>query len=457
VIGSEQNSAVEQPIVRSAADATALGMAFQLETLGDGRRRFTFVGQRCLAVNGVPAEAVLADASLLYDMILPEHRAAFAAAEAGATAGRRPFDVEVAVRRPDGAIRWHRIASMPRVQPDGRILWDGLQVDVTDRRRMAAELQEQRHRLTMAVEATGLGFWEWDLAADRLTWSDRNRQLFGLSPDDDVTITRYMELVHPDDREKAQAVYLEASKRPDGADFSIEHRIITPAGVTRWLSSHGRITTDETGAVALVVGTTLDVTEHRNAEEGRALLLGELAHRSKNGIAIIMAIVAQTAKGQETVEGFEDLLMARLQAMAASIDLVTAAGGGPVDLLEVATKTLTTFGLGRFDIDEALEGVTVRGDIGAGMGLLLHEMATNAVKYGSLSLPVGRVALIRAETDDGAAAFDWREVGGPEVKLTNRQGFGTRMLQQVLRPGGGRVNFEFESTGFRARVEFPTA
>src|SRR6185437_13178886 len=97
-------------------------MAFQIEGKPDGSRRFTFVGQRCLAVNGVPAETAMADAATLYSMILPEHRAAFDAAEAQALATLQPFDVEVAMRRADGEVRWHRIASMPRPQPDGRIL-----------------------------------------------------------------------------------------------------------------------------------------------------------------------------------------------------------------------------------------------------------------------------------------------------------------------------------------------
>src|SRR5215218_1638447 len=134
------------PIIRASADASSLGMAFQIETSPDGGRRFTFVGPRCLAVNGVAAEAVMADPSILYNLILPEHREAFAVAEAQAVALMQPFDVEVAMQRPDGIVRWQRIASMPRPQPDVRVLWDGLQIDVTDRRRMASELEEQRRR-----------------------------------------------------------------------------------------------------------------------------------------------------------------------------------------------------------------------------------------------------------------------------------------------------------------------
>jgi PAS domain-containing protein len=171
------------PIIRSSADAASLGMAYQIEASKDGTRRFTFVGQRCQAVNGVPAEAAMADPAVLYNMVLPEHREAFAAAEAQAIALTQPFDVEVAMRRADGVVRWHRIASIPRPQPGGRVLWDGLQIDVTDRRRLASELEEQRRRVEIAVEATDMGLWEVDLQSETLTWSDRNRRLFGLSPE----------------------------------------------------------------------------------------------------------------------------------------------------------------------------------------------------------------------------------------------------------------------------------
>ena len=136
-----------------------LGMVYVLESRPDGSRRFVFAGPRCLGVNGVTAETIMGDAQVFFDMILPEHRAVYAAAEAQARATLQPFDIEVAMRRADGEVRWHRLASLQRQQPDGTVFWDGLQVDVSDRREMAAKLREQHRRLEAAVEATGLGFW----------------------------------------------------------------------------------------------------------------------------------------------------------------------------------------------------------------------------------------------------------------------------------------------------------
>jgi PAS domain S-box-containing protein len=455
------NASVEElgagnAIVRPAVDANALGMAFILESKPDGSRRFLFAGPRCLGVNGVTGEAAMADASLVLDRILPEHREAFDAAEAEARATLTPFDVEVAMYGADGEVCWRRFASLPRAQPDGSVLWDGLEIDVTDRRTMAAELVEQHRRLEVAVEAAGLGFWEWEVGAGKVTWSEHNKALYGLGPDDQVTVQRYLEMVHPEDVDGVRAAFLAARDKPDGGDYSIEHRIVAADGAQRWILAHARVANDAPGQAKLVVGTSLDITDRKAAEERRALLMGELAHRAKNGIAVIMAIVSQTARGQETVETFQELLMSRLEAMARSQDLVTASGGGPVGLAAVIDQALSPFGKARVDVDPAIAEVTIRGEMSIGMGLLLHEMATNAVKYGALSNSKGRVAVTWEAAPDDRGAFAWREIDGPAVALSNTQGFGTRLLQQVLRPLGGEVKFEFKPDGFWARAEFPT-
>jgi PAS domain S-box-containing protein len=427
-------------------------MAFQIETSPKGGRRFTFVGPRCLTLNGVAPEAVMADPAVLFNLILPEHREAFAAAEAQAVALMQPFDVEVAVQRPDGVVRWQRFASLPRPQPDGRVLWDGLQVDVSDRRRMAAELEEQRRRVEVAVEATDLGLWEVDLRTEVVTWSDRNRRLFGVSPEGPVNLQIYMDLVADEDREQIRESFRRA--RDGAGDFSAEYRIVTPADDIRWVVSRGRVIHDDHGP-RLMVGTSLDVTERRAAEERRNLLTGELAHRAKNFISVITSIVGQTARGMDSVPAFTELLMGRLQSMAASQDLVTETGGHTVEVLGVIAKAVAPFDVKRFEIDESLAGLSIESTVAVGMGLLLHEMGTNATKYGALSDTRGRVVIARAAAGEGRVAFQWRECDGPPVRLSNRRGFGTRLLEQVLRNQGGAVKFEFEPAGFHALVECP--
>jgi two-component sensor histidine kinase len=128
-----------------------------------------------------------------------------------------------------------------------------------------------------------------------------------------------------------------------------------------------------------------------------------------------------------------------------------------VDLGQVLQKALRPFGLSRFDLDPRFTGVMIVGEIAVGLGLLLHEMATNAVKYGALSNRSGRVRLVRSDTARGLVVMHWSETGGPEVRRGERQGFGTRVLEAALRTQGGKVEFAFQPQGFEARIEFPAA
>lgn len=451
-------AAGEAPSFRDMAEALGLGMAFQILAPPDGSsRRFTQVGDSCRAMTGVEPEDALADPSLLYDRILPEYRELLAAAEAKALAALQTFDMEVRMLGANGDVCWRRIVSTPRRLPDGSTLWDGLLMDVTDARRAEAQLQEQRRRLEAAVEATGLGLWEWDVRAGTLVWTDRNRELFGLAPGESVSVESYMQLVHPDDRDTLRQIYRETSGKPEGGDYLFEHRTAdAPGGKPRWLQSRGRVVKDADG-VKLVVGSTLDITERKASEERRTLLLGELAHRAKNGILVMMAIVAQTARGVTSVADFEAVLTARLKAMADSQDLVTASGGRPVQLADLVAKTLTPFDASRFDVDESLADVTIAGEVAVALGLLLHELSTNAVKYGALSRPAGRVAIRRDGGAPGQTVLKWAEAGGPEVTLGKRRGFGSRLLDVALRPQGGKVEAAFEPAGFRADIAFPVA
>jgi two-component sensor histidine kinase len=457
-VGEDRQMTDDSPPFREVADALGLGLAFQLRVPpnGDGRT-FDYIGPSCEAMTGVRPEDARADAARLYGLILPEDREALAAREAEALAGMKAFDMEVRMRGPGGEIRRRRIVSTPRALPDGSTAWDGLIMDVIAAREAAAELQAQRQRLEAAVDATGLGLWDWDIGSGELVWSERNRQLFNVPADEPIDIVRYRELLHPEDREALTAVYRAARDQPAGGDFLAEHRITSePGGKPRWLQVRGRVIKAE-GRPVRVVGATLDISDRKASEERRTLLMGELAHRAKNGILVMMAIVAQTARGASSVKDFEETLLARLKAMADNQDLVTASGGRPVPLSDVVAKTLTPFDASRFEIDGTLGEVTIDGQVAVALGLLLHELSTNAMKYGALSAPTGRVRIDRAELAPGQVALKWAERGGPEVKPASRKGFGSRLLDVSLRPQGGKVEALFDRAGFQANIHFPAA
>lgn len=434
----------------------AYGMAFQLR-LGPGAstRRFVYVSPSCEVLNGVTAEAALADPMALYSLVDPAYMPAILEEEQRALQTLTPFDLEAPFRRPDGGLRWFRITSAPRVEiePDGSTLWDGVQIDVTEKRAAEAAAAEARRKLELAVDATGLGLWEYDIRADRLTWSDRTKALFGLPLDQDVTFEGYRAAIHPDDRDHTLAAYEAARDAPGGGDFSFEHRTIWPDGEVHWVLAHGRVVRDADGP-ALVIGSSLDITDRKRAEEQHALLVREMAHRAQNGLAIMSAMVSQSARGATSVEEYEVKLGSRLRAMSASQALITEANGRRLPIAALIDQTLRPFGLDRFDMTPGNTQIELSPDLAMALALLLHELATNAVKYGALSAPDGRVALAwRTETGNGEVT--WREIGGPPAAAPARKGFGTRLLETALRPRGGAVEVDYHPDGLKSRMSFP--
>lgn len=441
---------------QAMAEVLSLGMSYQLACSPDGaQRRFLYVSDSCLALNGVSAQAVMDDARVFYELVTPEHRQLTHEVTTRAILDRKPLVVEYAMRKPDGEIGWRRATSAPRSEltPEGWSLWDGLQVDITEQKLAEQALTAERRKVDLAVRAAGLGFWDYDIAKEEAVWSDRTKALYGLPPDARLDYETWMsEAIHPDDRPAMEAAYAAALAAVDGL-FTVEHRAIAPDGDVRWLLAHGRILR-EGGEPRRVLGTVLDITERREAEERRRLVMGELAHRSRNGLQMILAIVRQTARSARSMEDFEDLLVARIEAMARSQDLVTS-GSGPLTLADLFASALDPFDRGRFELDPLLGAHRLSADAALMLALLVHELGTNATKYGALSAGEGRISLSAGRAADGMAAMIWREAGGPAVSPPTRNGFGSRLMEAALRGYGGSVEATFSPAGFEARIEFP--
>lgn len=326
---------------------------------------------------------------------------------------------------------------------------------VTDDEESTEALRERLRRLEAVVEASALGVWEWDVRSGALAWNQRNRELFGVTHDRPLKIDDYRELVHPEDREMLGAAYRKAADEPEGGAFLFEYRTAPDAeGKWRWVQQRGRVIRDADG-ISLAVGATLDVTDRKTAEQRRSLVLRELAHRAKNGIMIMMTIVSQTARKATDVKSFAEVLTARLQAMVDSQDLVTQVAGRSLPLGDLLGRALTPFDAGRFDIGPGVREINVANDAVVAFALLIHELSTNAVKYGALSVPAGRVEVLKADSDEGHAHLVWREVGGPPVRSPDGRGFGSRLLDVSLRNNGGHVVPHFDPAGFRADIHFP--
>jgi two-component sensor histidine kinase len=218
------------------------------------------------------------------------------------------------------------------------------------------------------------------------------------------------------------------------------------------------------GALVILVASALADTvraarraqAERSAAEGRlTTLVGELAHRNRNALAVIMAIVSQSARGAQSADEAEQVINARLHALMRAQDVVLKGDGAAAGLKPLLERALEPFDLERFDIAPGPE-VMLQSDVAIGLGLLFHELATNALKYGALSVADGRVRI--AWTDGaGLARFTWREAGGPAVAAPTQEGFGSRLIATALVPQGGKAERRFEADGVICELAIPLA
>lgn len=447
----------QPPIAFQAlAETMSLGMTYQLAASPDGlQRRFTYVSESCHEMIGISAEELMADPDRFFDLVAPEHRELTNRITTEAIVNRTAMAVEFAIQRPDGEVRWIRSTSAPRAGSGGWWLWDGLQVDITENKRAELELGEHRRRLDMAVEATGLGFFDYDIRADRSVWSPRTRELYGLGPDVELTVDDWFENhIHPDDRAGMEAAYIAGLASPDGV-FALEHRAVTPDGTVRWLLAHCRVLSDEAGPLS-VLGTVLDITERKLAEERHHLITRELGHRAKNGLAMMLAIISQSARTATSVRELETMVSGRIRAMSRAQDLVTGERRA-LPLADLVAAAIEAFDGNRIVVDPALGEAELSGTLAFGLTLLLHELATNATKYGALTNATGKVYISRGAGPADKVILVWRERGGPLVTPPTHQGFGTRLLQVALKPQGGAAVTLYAPEGFEATLAFPSS
>ena len=228
----------------------------------------------------------------------------------------------------------------------------------------------------------------------------------------------------------------------------------------RWHDLHIEPLRNEAGDVVGLTCASVDVTERKEGEAHLRLLLRELTHRSKNLLAVIQAMARQTARHTGSVETFLTQFGARLQALAASHDLLIRESWYGASLGELVRSQLSVY-LDGTAAQVSIEGpaIAIKPEAAQNLGLALHELAVNAAKFGALSVPAGRVAITwnRLENVDGSAVeLDWREQLGPKVKARRRKGFGSMVIERSLaRALDATVELEFDPDGLHCHIVIP--
>jgi PAS domain S-box-containing protein len=230
----------------------------------------------------------------------------------------------------------------------------------------------------------------------------------------------------------------------------------------RWHDLHIEPLRNEAGDVVGLTCASVDVTERKEGEAHLRLLLRELTHRSKNLLAIIQAMARQTARHAGSIETFLTQFSARLQALAASHDLLVRESWYGASLDELIRSQLGGY-LDGSASQVSVEGpaIAIKPEAAQNLGLALHELAINAGKWGALSVPGGRVSITwsRIESADGnTVELDWRERFGPKVKLRRRKGFGSMVIERNLaRALDAEVNMDFDPSGLHCHIVIPAS
>lgn len=213
---------------------------------------------------------------------------------------------------------------------------------------------------------------------------------------------------------------------------------------------------------ARILAVARDITELKTTEARQTLLMQELAHRMKNTLALVQAVAAQTLRNAASLEAASESLSARLLALAQAHDVLVQGSFTSASLSALVATAVSLHGdgmPGRFRIEGP--DVTLNPHQGMTLALMLHELGTNATKYGSLSTPAGHVAVtwsvVEAGPDgDPIMCFRWQEFGGPPVSPPTRTGFGTRLIARSLAHSfGGRVKLDYPLTGAVLTFECP--
>lgn len=261
--------------------------------------------------------------------------------------------------------------------------------------------------------------------------------------------------VHPDDL--ASSIEAWSLSCRTGIPYEIEHRIRMRSGHYRWMRSRAYPRYRPDGAIVAWYGTTEDIDEERQADERQQLLIRELHHRVKNTLSTVQAVMGSTARTSATIGQFQEAFSARLASLARTHSLLTSdirQRVGFRHLLEAELEPYTEgdrVSLSGPDID-------LPSDIAVPLGMAIHELTTNAVKYGALSSRSGRLVITwtRRRASAAVMGWTWREQGGPTVAPPRHEGFGSKLLQRVLKQQiGADLRFDFLPTGLEVVGDIP--
>ena len=355
------------------------------------------------------------------------------------------YESEYRIQRPDGQLRWilgrGKVVRDPQGNP---VRYFGVDIDITDRKRADEALRAAETRFLQVFQLAPVAMSLSTLGDGR--YLDVNTALL-----DQTSYTR-AEVIGRTARDlrvyvdEADFARVREILSKDGAVENLEIRLRGKHDVRTVLFSADRV---EFGAEPCLITCSVDISDRKDAEARQALLVRELQHRGRNLLGVIQTIASSTLKTSRDLVTANETLNGRLQALARAQHFIAAGrtGGAPID--EIVRAELEPFG-GRVTMGGPR---VVAGNSFAQMfAVLVHELATNATKHGSLTKAEGRVEIEWTADDRSGFSFVWRERGGPPVRPPTTRGFGSQLISAAL---GEKPHIRYGESGFEYEILVP--
>lgn len=375
-------------------------------------------------------------------------------------ASLEPFLGEYRVLAVDGSYHTFDVRAVPVRDASGKVIeWVGLNIDISAEREAQRLLQDAVERFNVALAAGNTGAWELRPENPQVIIAD-NRMLEIWDLPAGATLAQFVARIHPDDRPHVESEMALVLKEGATKQFDLEYRIFTSTRSVRWVAVKSKtlVTPDRKRRI---IGTARDVSVRRQNEERINFLMRELSHRTKNSLAIVQAIARQTGARAANLAEFQAAFHQRLHGMAQSLNLVVQSDWQPVSIVDLIRSQTTHLG-GEGNDRLLLSGpeIFLKTEAAQNIGLAVHELSTNAAKYGSLSTPAGKVRLEWGTSLDeaGQAVFTmvWEESGGPVVVPPEQTGFGHTVIHRVVNAAlAGTSELKFPPEGVRWRLVVP--
>ncbi len=453
---TEEDLRKTQDLLRLAAEATSIGIFDYNLVTGE-----LAWDTRVRALFGLSPAAPVSYATFLAGLH-PEDRAGADAAVQGALdpAGSGHFDIEYrTLGLEDGIERWVAAQGQAIVEQGRTVRFVGTVRDITARRQSEQELREAEERYRLAARATNDAIWDWDLDSDHIRWNEAVQTLFGYTADEvGPSGSWWKSHIHPDDRERVKtSIYAVIAGVTE--HWSDEYRFLRADGRYADILDRGFVLRDERGRATRMIGAMLDITARKRAEEHQRLLTSELQHRVKNTLALVQAIASQTLRGATDIDEMREAFAARLISLGRAHDILTQASWTAAPIGEVVEGALSVHrNAGPARIRISGPNVLMAAKPALSLALALHELATNAAKYGALSNETGIVDLrwhVVLAGDESRFSLIWSEQGGPPILAApQRKGFGSRLIERSFAAEvGGEVKLTYAPTGLVCRLE----